>query len=99
MRLPNYKRWDKLEVEWEDALVADGGYDPDKYIKDFVPCIRRTLGYYIGRRKTVLFIAETDDRASGTFNGSPQDSERINAIPFGMIRKITKLTQWSKEVG
>ncbi len=99
MKLPSYKRWDKLEVEWEDARVTDGGCDPDTYLREFKPCLRRTVGYYIGRRDNVLFITETDDRDSGSFNTVQQVADRINEIPFGMIRKITKLTQWSKEVG
>lgn len=92
------KRWNRIEVEWNDARVSDGGYDPDHYIRDYTPCVRRTVGYFLGWRLGTLFIGETDDRDSGTFNGVPLQCERINEIPEGMIRSIKLLIDF-KEAG
>ena len=81
--IPN--RWDVVEVEWYDAIVESGNSDGSKYLKDFKPCIRRTLGYWLGERIDYVFVCETDDRDAQT---QPDDVERINAIYRPMIKSI-----------
>jgi len=91
MKQSKFKIGDKLLVVWHDAQVADGGFNPAKYIKEYKPCIRKTLGFYIGQKDGVLFIAETDDREAGNWCDEPQDFERVNALPLCMIKELKVL--------
>ena len=91
MKLPKLRKWDKLEITWTDAQSADGGYGADEYVRRYTRCVRRTLGYYLGCKDSTIFIAETDDRNSGNWYNEPQDCERINAIPYGMIDSVAIL--------
>ncbi len=92
VKVPKLTRFDRLEVTWEDAQVTDGGLNIVRYLKDFKPCIRKTLGYFIGSVFDNLLIAETDDRNANNWFNEPSDVERINSIPTGMIREIKILT-------
>ena len=88
---PKLVKFDRLEVVWEDAQVTDGGLNIDNYVKDYSPCIRKTLGYYIGTKGNTILIAETDDRLAGNWDGANQDVERVNAIPWGMVTELIVL--------
>jgi hypothetical protein len=90
MKTPKLKKWDKLEVTWHDASV-ESATDSDKFIKNYQRCIRRTLGYYVGSKLDTLFITETDDRDADVWDVTPQDCERINAIPWGMCIEVKVL--------
>lgn len=91
MKQPKLKKWDKLEIVWNDASVDNTATDTDKFFKEFKPCVRRTLGYYVGTRENYICICETDDREADVWDVTPQDCERINAIPFGMITELNIL--------
>src|ERR1035438_1733563 len=92
MKVPKLTKFDKLEVVWEDAQVTDGGLNIARYLRDFKPCIRKTLGYFIGSISNNILIAETDDREANNWYNEPSDVERVNSIPIGMIQNITVLT-------
>lgn len=78
-------RWDILEIEWYDAMGDSETADGAKYVAEFKPCIRRTLGYYLGDRLDYVFICETDDRDAQT---APSNVERINAIYKPMVKSV-----------
>ena len=90
-KIPKLTQFDKLCVTWEDAQVTDGGLSISKYLKEYKPCIRKTLGFFIGAKANTLFIAETDDREAGNWFNEALDVERVNAVPFGMITEIKVL--------
>jgi hypothetical protein len=92
MKPPKLKKWDKLEVTWIDAHVDNGSVNTESFLRDFKPCIRKSLGYFVGTRLETLFICETDDREADVWDVLPQDCERLNSLPFGMIAEIKILT-------
>ena len=80
-------KWQILCVTWEDAYGAMEAIPTDRYLLDYIPCVRKTLGFYLGETNGTggrIFIAETDDREANT----PEDADRVTVIPTGMIRKI-----------
>ena len=91
MKLPKLTKWDKLEITWQDASVDNCVTDSAKFLRELKPCIRRTLGYYIGTKNNCVCIAETDDRDADVWDVTPQDCERINTIPIGMILALKVL--------
>jgi len=91
MKLPKLQKWAKLEITWRDASVDSGANNAERFIRDYRHCTRRTLGYYLGNKLDTIFIAETDDRDADVWDVTPQDCERLNALPLGMITEIKVL--------
>ena len=56
MKLPKLTKWDKLEITWQDASVDNCVTDSAKFLRELKPCIRRTLGYYIGTKNNCVCI-------------------------------------------
>jgi hypothetical protein len=90
-KIPKLVQFDRLCITWEDAQVTEGGLSITEYLKEYKPCIRRTLGFYVGTKSNAIFIAETDDRLANNFWEKPLDVERVNAIPLSMVTEIEKL--------
>ena len=90
MKLPKIAKWSKCEVVWMDATVTNET-DSIKFKRSYNPCIRHTLGYYVGTKYNNAFFAETDDREADVWNVVAQDCDRIQAIPVGMITQLSVL--------
>jgi hypothetical protein len=59
-------------------------HDPDEYVENYEPCIRKTAGYFLAVSQGHLFACETDDRDANT----DHDAERINSYPLEVLRSI-----------
>lgn len=91
-RIPaRLKRWQPVLVIWEDAFGTTGPEHADKFVAEYKPAIRRTIGYVFAIQPERIFIAGTDDR-----DGAPSTEGNIadiNVIVRGMIREFLILDE------
>jgi hypothetical protein len=83
------KPFDVVLVVWNDActqsaLVHDS---PASAVTAASPSVRKTVGYWCGRNKHGIVIADTDDRCIE----APQAVGGITFIPTGMVVDISPI--------
>lgn len=79
-----YRPYDPIIVTWMDIHVDGASLDPEDYIENYEPCIRRTAGFFLALKHDHLFICETDDRQAHT----EELVERINSFPLSIIQSL-----------
>ncbi len=84
------KQFEPVSVTWLDASRWNEQQKADKLTEVYKPCIRKTIGWYIGETDDVLLVATEDDRNA---NLGEDDCDGINAIPHGMIRTLVILEE------
>jgi hypothetical protein len=96
--LRSLKKWDAIHIEWVDIYNDDGALSAKSWVAQFKPCVRKSIGYFIGMREidgiTWLFICNTDDRAAELEDaGEKPDAEHFNAFPVPVIVEIHRLAR------
>ena len=78
------KPFDPVMVTWEDCYNdATETYDSIQgCIDGYKPCIRKSVGFYVGETPQVIIIATDDDRTNDGCVGGP------SFIPRGMVKLI-----------
>jgi hypothetical protein len=65
--LKRLKPWQVLVVTWKDFHSMQGSFRGSQFFDEsFSPCIRKTVGFYVGQNDEWLTVASTDDRNAGT---------------------------------
>jgi len=82
--------FDVIIVEWEDAYQNPQSQysSPEEIVAAYTPCIRRTVGYFMGRNKNVTIVATDDDRTSD----NPRAIGGPVFIPAHLVRSTVRIT-------
>lgn len=80
------REFDLVIVEWLDAMTIAGMQvsAPEEAVERYVPCVRRSTGYFCGQTKDITVIAGDDDRDSL----NPKALGGISYIPTSLVRSI-----------
>ena len=93
--LRSLKKWDAIHIEWVDILCDNTAHSVKKFVDEFRPCERKSIGYFVGLREidgvTWLFIVDTDDRSSQAGDNGELDGEHFNAFPIAIILHLERL--------
>ena len=80
------RKYQRVEVEWEDACYNSGYYSPEKAKigTEHVPITCLAIGFLLKHdRKRIVLASE--------YFPQDDDMRRVNTIPRKMIKKITRL--------
>jgi hypothetical protein len=87
-----YKRWDRLEIFWEDSHQIHGWITvEDADYKDDSSLHHQSLGYYIGETNKQFTICQSRKSDKGL---AAVDDTHVNAvfsIPKSAIKRIRKI--------
>ena len=83
----NLKKWDAVTVVWEDAVTRHGASNSKRYVKEYRPIIRKSIGYLIEKNSRHVHISATDDRPSKEYD----DVDEVTTIPMGMVIEVILL--------
>lgn len=79
--------FDVVIVTWLDAYTeASSQYGSAKEaLEAYRPCVRKTIGYFVGMTKQVVAVATDDDRS---FDARLQNCGGISYIPRNIVQEI-----------
>lgn len=79
--------WDLVLVVWHDAYHTNSpGHTSDR--TEYVPCVRKSVGWVVAMTAEHIEIAQTDDR-EGTLEES--DHDEALTLPLGIVQKVIRL--------
>ena len=86
----------KVVVLWSDAFaVGAAQYEsPRELVESYKPCLRKTVGFWMGFTQEVVAIATEDDRSPDT----PHAAGGPHYIPFGMVKDVKAVSLRRKRV-
>jgi hypothetical protein len=94
--LRSLRKWEAIHIEWVDIYSDDGASAAKKWVEEFKPCVRKSIGYFLGMREidgiTWLFVCNTDDRSAEREDGAEKpDAEHFNAFPVAVIVSLDRM--------
>jgi hypothetical protein len=76
-------KWSHVSVKWEDAYEDTTAYNSDKFIDEYSPCLRHSIGWFLGTDGLRIFLTTTKDDEAQLEDG--EDCEGVTVLPVSMI--------------
>ena len=81
------RKFDPVIVTWEDAHSDYEDHNADKYVANYKPMIRKTIGFLLAKTATHVFVAMDNDSESMHATDG-KDVQTITTIPLRMVESI-----------